>query len=220
MTRDHDCNHDRDPKPIRRRKSGNERRLEIVGVAARLFASHGFSVSTRKISEQLGITQAALYKHFSSKDELIAEVFRVLYLEDRPSDFSQILNGSSEPLVERLSLAYISFFNGISETSMKLFHRASYDGLEIVRQYSPHLDERILWPVLSNLRVEADLPTLDQRAASWEERELALMLHSTIVFLGIRKFVYRVDFKKREPVLIHQHVATWLAGALATIENY
>jgi len=108
----------------------------------------------------------------------------------------------------------------MTETGIKLFHRASYDGLDLVKQYSPHLDERIIWPVLENVRVEAGLAPLKDLAATRDERELALMLHSTIVFLGIRKHVYRVDFKGYEPHVIREYVEVWLNGALVSIKRY
>lgn len=203
-----------------RRLPGGQRRLEIARVAAGLFAADGFSVSTRRISDALGITQAALYKHFKSKEELIEEVFRVRYLDDKPSDFEGILNASKGVLRDRLALAYISFFDGITETGLKLFHRASCDGLEIARRYSPHLDARNLLPVLENLRAESGQSTLALRPASSAERELAMMLHSTIVFMGIRKYVYRIDFKGTEPALIRQYVSVWLVGALGFMQDH
>ena len=205
---------------MKKRLPRQQRRLEIARVAAELFAAEGFSVPTRKISDALKITQAALYKHFASKEEIIEEVFRVRFLEEKPSDFQRILDETDGMLGERLSLAYESFFDGMTETSMKLFQRASYDGMEIAKRYSPHLDKRILWPVLEHLRAEAGMPALKLLAPLKAERELTLMLHSTIVFIGIRKFVYQIDFKGCEPDLIRQHVRIWLDGALANIKNF
>lgn len=199
---------------------GAQRRLEIARVAADLFSAHGFSVSTRRISEELSISQAALYKHFKSKEAIIEEVFRVRYLEEKPSDFRSLLDTSQGLLVDRLTRAYVSFFDGITETSLKLFHRASYDGLDLAKQYSPHLNERILGPVIAHLRCEAKIVTLEQLPATRDERELALMLHSTIVFSGIRKFVYHIDFSGNEPHLIREYVTVWLAGALVSIARY
>jgi len=69
-------------KSVQKRMSGKKRRLEIARVAAGLFAAEGFSLSTRKISSEIGISQAALYKHFKSKAEIIEEVFRVFYLDE------------------------------------------------------------------------------------------------------------------------------------------
>lgn len=48
---------------------------EIRAVALELFAARGFEqTSLREIAERLGITKAALYYHFSSKDELLGSL--------------------------------------------------------------------------------------------------------------------------------------------------
>lgn len=206
-------------KAIQRRKPGKERRAEIAEVSARLFAERGFSVSTREIAAELEITQAALYKHFSSKDALIEEVFRTRFLDDRPSEFKTRLTKSDGDLEARLVYAYAEFLREINNTSMKLFHRASYDGLEIAKRYSPHLDRRILIPVLEELRCAAKLPGINTVDVSANERELAMMLHSTIVFLAIRKHVYNIDFQGREDELVALNVSTWLAGALVVVKS-
>lgn len=203
------------------RKRGVERRREIVSVAAELFASEGFGVSTRAIAEAIGVTQAALYKHFTSKDALIDEVFAVRFLEDRTSGFADRLEHDVDrPFVERLGDAYVGFFDELSGTGLKLFLRAAWDGLDIATRYSPHLDERVLDPIVRQLRIEATLAEPSDPAVRAAERELALMLHSAIVFLAIRKFVYRIDFKGSESTLVRRYVRTWVAGALVSIRDF
>jgi AcrR family transcriptional regulator len=50
-------------------------REDIRAVAMELFAENGFEqTSLRQIAERLDITKAALYYHFPSKDELLAEL--------------------------------------------------------------------------------------------------------------------------------------------------
>jgi AcrR family transcriptional regulator len=58
-----------------KRLSGAARRAQIVGTAAALFARAGFGGSTRDLARDLGLSQAALYKHFPSKGALIDAVF-------------------------------------------------------------------------------------------------------------------------------------------------
>ena len=50
-------------------------RQRILDVAAHLFATHGFAgTSIRDISDELGVTKAALYYHFASKEVLLEHV--------------------------------------------------------------------------------------------------------------------------------------------------
>ncbi len=50
-------------------------RQRILTVSARLFSERGFSgTSIRDIADELGVTKAALYYHFPSKDAILAEI--------------------------------------------------------------------------------------------------------------------------------------------------
>jgi AcrR family transcriptional regulator len=50
-------------------------RAKLQQVALELFAEHGYeATSLREIAERLGVTKAALYYHFKSKDEIIASL--------------------------------------------------------------------------------------------------------------------------------------------------
>lgn len=52
-------------------------RERILATAAELFALHGYSsASLRDVADRLGITKAALYYHFDSKDDILLTVLR------------------------------------------------------------------------------------------------------------------------------------------------
>jgi AcrR family transcriptional regulator len=56
---------------------GHERRAEILDAARSLFLEHGFeNVSTRKIAERVGISQAALFAYYRTKDEILVQLIR------------------------------------------------------------------------------------------------------------------------------------------------
>ena len=55
-------------------------RDRIRQVALELFAEHGYDgTSLRQIAERLGITKAALYYHFQSKDEIVESLMADLF---------------------------------------------------------------------------------------------------------------------------------------------
>lgn len=58
------------------RKAAGDRRAEIQRAALSLFTGHGYeATSMREIAEQLGITKAALYYHFDSKEAIVRSLF-------------------------------------------------------------------------------------------------------------------------------------------------
>lgn len=61
-----------------------ETRIFILQKAKELFMIYGYrAVSTRKIANACGITQPALYHHFSGKEELYVEVIRSISTKTR-----------------------------------------------------------------------------------------------------------------------------------------
>lgn len=55
--------------------AGDERRLQILQVAMRLFSENGFiGTTTKKIAEAAGVSEATVFKHFANKEELYADI--------------------------------------------------------------------------------------------------------------------------------------------------
>ncbi|WP_149831163.1 TetR/AcrR family transcriptional regulator [Streptomyces tailanensis] len=67
----------------KRQRRGNTRQ-RIQDVALELFAEQGYEkTSLREIAERLGVTKAALYYHFKTKEDILVSLFRDL---QRPID--------------------------------------------------------------------------------------------------------------------------------------
>ena len=53
------------------RMTGDERHEQILHIAIKLFSQHGFrGTTTKKIAEEAGISEAMVFRHFSTKSEL------------------------------------------------------------------------------------------------------------------------------------------------------
>lgn len=73
--RDKEPGHEPEPAPPERRRGGGRPRTftddELLDTARRCFLEHGPAVSTSTIAEDLGVSQAALFKRFPTKQELM-----------------------------------------------------------------------------------------------------------------------------------------------------
>lgn len=82
-----------------RRERTADRQVQIAETTLRLVAKHGLpGASLARIAGELGITDAALYKHFASKDEMLMAAFDLL--ADRV--FTWIQSSPGDTVIERL----------------------------------------------------------------------------------------------------------------------
>jgi AcrR family transcriptional regulator len=101
------------PGPGTRRRRRDERRREtrilLLQAAALLFARHGYHrVSLDAVAEEAGFTKGAVYSHFSSKQDLLANLLE-LYCEQQHSQIRSIL-AEPKPLDERIHQISMWFF--------------------------------------------------------------------------------------------------------------
>src|SRR5260221_7968471 len=60
-----------------RRLKAPQRREQLIEVATKLFAKHGYEATTTSaIAEAAGVTEPILYRHFKSKQELFVAIVR------------------------------------------------------------------------------------------------------------------------------------------------
>lgn len=64
----------------RLRRSGPERKREILAAARAVFATRGYEqTSIAEIAAKVGVVEGAIYKHFANKRELLFEAMRTFY---------------------------------------------------------------------------------------------------------------------------------------------
>jgi len=206
-------------KDARRRLSGAERRERIIEQAAKVFADQGFAASTRELAKRLGVTQALLYKFYASKQALIDAVYQTVFRDRWDPAWSAALADTSSPVGERIAAFYVAFHSRINGVALKLFVRAGLAGMPLPGARGARLTEQIFAPITAGLRALAELPPLDQRPMMRGERELCMQLHGSIVFLAIRRHVYRMPMPPSVEDVIRMYVATFVEGAPAILRQ-
>ena len=204
---------------VRRRLSGVERRHRIVQEAAAVFAEEGFAATTRELAKRLGVTQALLYKFYPSKQTLIDAVYDTVFRDRWDPRWTALLSDRSIPVGERIAAFYVAYHERMDGLAVKLFVRAGLAGMALPGARGAKLTEQIFAPITGGLRELAALPPLDQRPMIRGERELCMQLHGSIVFLAIRRHVYRMRMPASVDDVIRMYVATFVEGAPATLRR-
>lgn len=173
-----------------RRMSPEARREQLIEQAAEFFAEQGFDAGTRQLAQRLGVTQPLIYRYFASKDELINEVYRKVYVGQWQDAWTDDLRDRSRPMRDRLTAFYRSYAPAIfNRRWMRIFFFAGLKGLDINTRYLSLVADRLLLPIAEEMRAEL---AIDSPAPiSEQEREMVWLMHGTVFYQGIREHIYR-----------------------------
>ena len=194
-----------------RRLSPEERRKEFVAKATEFFAEEGFGGGTRDLARRLGVTQPLLYRYFPSKDDLIKEVYRTVYLEPLETGWEKLLGDRSRPLRDRLLEFYHGYTNVIfTRKWLRIYLYSGLKGLDINRWYVGVVREQILTRIVRECRHEMGLPIQGKPTTS--ELELAWVFHSGVFYYGVRKYIYEAPVLEDKEQMIADALDAFLAG--------
>ena len=134
-------------------------KARILESALELFAEKGYSgTSMRDIAKRLGITKAALYKHYASKQEIFEAVMQDtteryerfadqidIHMHNAPQDFPVFTEISADALVEKVRQI---FSYSLHDEANRLFRRMmtieQFRSPELSRLYTQRSVERIV----------------------------------------------------------------------------
>lgn len=193
------------PSPTRRRLNPIERREQILRAAVAWFAEVGFSGTTRDLARRAGVTQALLYKYFANKAELTEAVFERVYLERLDPAWLTEIRDRRQPIRDRLCRFYRQYTAAIFTYEwMRIFMWAGLAGDALNRRYLGHVGESLLAPMAEEVAA----------ATGWTpEMEDMWNLHGGIVYIGIRRFIYRLPTPPDPGPAIEAAVARFLGRA-------
>jgi AcrR family transcriptional regulator len=201
-----------------RRLSADDRRNEFVTKATELFAEEGFGGGTRALARKLGVTQPLLYRYFPSKDDLIKEVYRKVYLGPLEIGWDKQLSDRSRPLRVRLQEFYESYTDTIFNRKwLRIYLYSGLKGLDINRWYVGMVKEKILTRIIRECRYDAGLAVQSKPSAA--ELELAWVFHGGIFYYGVRKYIYEATVLEDKAQMIGDALDVFLAGFERTAEN-
>lgn len=204
---------DTDAPPPRRRLAPEDREQQIVEAAIGFFSRHGFEASTRELARELDITQPLLYRYFPTKEALVDRVYDEVFVRRWNPEWEEWLADRSVPLADRLK-RYLKDYAGFVLRSewVRIFMYAGLSRGGINRKYLARLRERHFVVIARELRHACDIPEPSGPEEEDEEIELVWAMHSSVFYIGVRKWIYELPAPKRLERLIDQRVEAFLLG--------
>jgi AcrR family transcriptional regulator len=203
-------------RPKQTRLAPDQRRAAFVAKAAELFSEQGFDVGTRELARKLGVTQPLLYRYFPSKEDLIKEVYRTVYVERWQPEWDGLLSDRTRPIRARLQQFYDAYTDAIfTREWIRIYLFSGLKGVEINRWYVRLVEARILTRIVEEVRHDAGLPAQPQPTSA--EMELAWQLHGGIFYYGVRKHIYASDVLEDKTAVIANALDVFLVGVASVL---
>ena len=204
---------DADGKPKRRRLPPAARRDQFLKEAIQYFSEIGFDGGTRELATRLGVKQPLLYRYFSSKEDLIKQVYENVYIGRWRRDWDTLISDRSIPLRARL----IEFYKAYAQVMfrpewIRIYFFAGLKGLDINKRYVAFMEEHVLKRICEEIRFAHDMPSVQEVPVKPQELAAFWIFHGGVFYYGVRREVYGVPVHVDVDELTELSVDSLLAG--------
>jgi AcrR family transcriptional regulator len=164
-------------RPPTEQPDGVDTRTRIQRVALELFTEQGYeATSLREIAERLGVTKAALYYHFRSKEEIVQSLFT-----DQLAKLDELIAwGEGQPRTLETRREFVHRYADLLQSGRPLelmrFFERNQTSMQEKHQAGATIRERIG-------RLQGLLSTTDDPPAERLRRSLAIMAVHTAWFV-------------------------------------
>jgi len=201
------------PIAVRRRLAPEDRERQIVEQAISFFAREGFGASTRDLARELGITQPLLYRYFPDKDSLVERVYDEVFSSRWNPEWEVWLADRSVSIEDRLKRYLRDYAQFVLRSEwIRIFIFAGLAREGINRRYLERLRERHFRLIARELRHSFQLTDAATPADEEEEIELIWAMHSSVFYIGVRKWIYGLPVPADVDRTIDQRVDSFILG--------
>lgn len=206
-------------KPSTKRRAPEVRKQEVLTEAILYFAEEGFDGGTRGLAKRIGITQPLFYRYFPSKDDLVNEVYRAVYLDRWQDSWEVNLRDDRQPLQARLLQFYTSYTGVVFERNwLRIYFFAGLKGLDINARYLRRVETALLIPIWAQTRAAFGKSASSVNPTAQKANDLVWQMHGAVFYHGIRQQIYG-DTSVDIDATIKLAVKTYLEAAKAALSS-
>lgn len=194
---------------------------QILHAAIEFVADRGLAFTTRDLAAALGVTQPLLYRYFRNKDALIDRIFEEVYMRRWRPEWNELLRDRSKPVQVRLELYLRQYTRSILEKHwIRIFIISAFEDPVIAQKYLDLLHSQTFRTILEEIAHENRCAVPDDPVRNEIARELIWGFHSSFFYMGVRKYIYRLDIPDDIDAIIRIRVKTFLDGIHANVEAF
>lgn len=206
-----------EPAP-RRRLAAQDREDQIVQAAIDFFARRGFDAGTRDLAKELGVSQPLLYRYFPTKEALVDRVYEEVFVRRWNPEWDEWLADRSVPLGDRLKRYLRDYARYVLRNEwVRIFIYAGLSRAGINQKYLARLRERHFRVIARELRHTYQIPEPQDSGAEDEEVELIWAMHSSVFYIGVRKWIYQESVPRDLDRVINLRVDAFILGVPAVL---
>lgn len=150
-------------------------------------------ITVQALADRVDVTQPLVHRYFPAKADLIAAIRDRIQNAHWDPAWHQVITDRSRPLEERIPDFYRRYLPHIYHDNWyRGFWYAALADPTFAQTYLDHVHQELLVAILGEVRLRFGYPPVDQVPPFEREVELVWGMHSTMIFLGIRRYVYRM----------------------------
>jgi len=198
----------------KRNLPAEERRRLLLDAAMDLFSERGLGITVQALADRVHVTQPLVHRYFPTKADLIAAIRDRIQNAHWDPIWRQVLTERCRPLEERLRDFYGRYLPHIYRDSWyRSFWYAALADPTFAQAYLDRVRRELLTAIIDEVRFRFGYPAVAVVPVFEREMELVWGMHSTMVFMGIRRYVYHTPVSDDIDTTVKDQVHAYLLAA-------
>jgi AcrR family transcriptional regulator len=204
----------------KRNLPADERRRVLLDAAADLFSEKGLRITVQALADRVHVTQPLVHRYFPTKADLIAAICDRIQNAHWDPVWRQILTDRTRPLTQRIPDFYGRYLPHIyRDTWYRGFWYAALNDPTFAQTYLARATGELLTAMINEVRVHFLFPSVDIIRPFQREIELVWGMHSTMIFAGIRRYVYHTPVSNDDDTTVLDQMHAYLLVAPSVLEE-
>jgi len=204
----------------KRNMPADERRRTLLDAAVELFSEKGMSITLQELADRVSVTQPLIHRYFPTKADLIAAICDRIQNAHWDPAWYAVLTDRTRPIEDRIEDYYRRYLPHIYRDSWyRGFWYVALTDPSFAETYLGHVTRELLTAIIAEVRHRFGYPDLDVVPVFEREIELVWGMHSTMVFVGIRRYVYRSPVSDDIDTTVRDQMHAFLLVAPQVLEE-